>query len=734
MIRFLAALSAILCLFFCIPAFGQSSPEPPPNKPGNSVADLEQLVSTLENDGKRAELIATLRTLIAANRGSQSEELPLTLSGRLSSALTASWSFSRATVAEFAEKAKLWPQQLAAWKAALADPGHRARHAQATAAFIAIFVVGWLAEWASWKLLASARRSLKAKATAGYGERFGRAALRVLLDLVSVAVFAASAYFAALIVSPPPAVQAMALNFVHAYAIGRGLMALARALLWPEAPRPLPISDATAKKLLAWVRRFVQLGVGGYFFIAAIILLGIPRQAGSLLFDILYFLLAALAVAMILTNRHQAAHYLRGSTTDSEWRILSPLRTTLAPIWHILAILYVIAFFAVSAFDIENGFVRMARGTAATLAAVALTLAAIAVARGGRRGSAHILTQASPSRSLTERLATYTPIFRWIVAAALILGATVLACEGWGIQALTWLAEDRGRQLVSAFASIALTLVFAILAWEAASTAIQRYLASARLDESAAALSARRRTLLPLLQKTLLAFLSVMVVLITFSEIGIDIAPLLAGAGVAGLAIGFGAQRLVQDVITGFFMLVEDAVAVGDVVAVAGISGVVEDMSVRALKLRDTAGTLHTVPFSTVTTVSNMTKNFSYYVLDIAVAYDEDPDQVADVCRTILAEMRQEASFRSIILEPLDVLGLDSFGESAIVIKARIKTRPIKQWFVGREFNKRMKQRFDTLGIEFPYPHRTIYFGSGDDTPTRPASSSAVTQKKEAAP
>jgi small conductance mechanosensitive channel len=307
----------------------------------------------------------------------------------------------------------------------------------------------------------------------------------------------------------------------------------------------------------------------------------------------------------------------------------------------------------------------------------------------------------------------------------------LLACEGWGIQAWAWLAGEQGQRLISAVASIALTFTFAVLAWEAASSAIQRYMAVVSSGEPTGVISARGRTLLPLLQKTLLAFLSVMVVLVSLSELGVNIAPLLAGAGVAGLAIGFGAQRLVQDVITGFFMLVEDAVAVGDVVAVAGVSGVVEDMSVRALKLRDTAGALHTVPFSTVSTVTNMTKNFSYYVLDIAVAYHEDPDQVGDVCRTILDEMRREPAFARSILERLDVFGLDSFGQSAIVIKARIKTVPGKQWFVGREFNRRMKQRFEALGIDFPIPNQPVHLGTGREAA---AVASAPAQKKEAAP
>ena len=213
------------------------------------------------------------------------------------------------------------------------------------------------------------------------------------------------------------------------------------------------------------------------------------------------------------------------------------------------------------------------------------------------------------------------------------------------------------------------------------------------------------------MRKALLLVLIVIVSLIALSELGIHIGPLLAGAGIIGLAVGFGAQKLVQDVITGVFILLEDSVAVGDVVTVAGIGGLVEDLSIRSIRLRDLSGSVHTVPFSSVSTVTNMTKLYSYYLLDIGVAYRENTDEVAEVCRQIVEQMRAEPEFAPEILEPLEVLGVDQFADSAVIIKARIKTRPIKQWMVGREFNRRMKKRFDELGIEIPFPHHTLYFG-----------------------
>jgi small conductance mechanosensitive channel len=202
---------------------------------------------------------------------------------------------------------------------------------------------------------------------------------------------------------------------------------------------------------------------------------------------------------------------------------------------------------------------------------------------------------------------------------------------------------------------------------------------------------------------------------VVLSELGMDIGPLLAGAGVVGLAIGFGSQKLVQDVINGVFILFEDSIAVGDVVQVGDHAGVVEALSIRSIRLRDLSGQVHTVPFSAVDTVINMTKDFSYYLLDIGVAYRENTDEVVAVVKDIVEEMREDPNFKDAILEPLDVLGVNAFADSAVVIRARIKTLPSKQWGVGREFNRRMKQRFDERGIEIPFPHTTLYFGEGKD-------------------
>jgi small conductance mechanosensitive channel len=180
---------------------------------------------------------------------------------------------------------------------------------------------------------------------------------------------------------------------------------------------------------------------------------------------------------------------------------------------------------------------------------------------------------------------------------------------------------------------------------------------------------------------------------------------------VLGLAVGFGSQKLVQDLITGFFILLEDVFSVGDVIKVGDTAGLVEAVSIRNVRLRDLSGTVHTLPFSTISTISNLTKGFSYYVYDIGVAYREDVDRVIEVIQQVGDEMREDEYFGELILDKLEVFGLDRFDDSAVVVKGRIKTLPIRQWEVGREFNRRIKRRFDDLAIEIPFPHHTVYFG-----------------------
>ena len=209
----------------------------------------------------------------------------------------------------------------------------------------------------------------------------------------------------------------------------------------------------------------------------------------------------------------------------------------------------------------------------------------------------------------------------------------------------------------------------------------------------------RADTITGILRTVSLIFVLAVVVMMVLNETGINIGPVLATAGIGGLAIGFGAQTLVKDVISGFFLLVEDQMRIGDVVEVGGKSGVVESINLRTVRLRDVAGGVHIVPNGSVTIVTNLTRDFSRYVFDIPLARKEDPDRVFEVLRGIGEEMQKDPAFAGDILQPLEILGVDAVAAATVTVKARITTRVTKQWRVGREFNRRMKKKFDELGI-----------------------------------
>lgn len=220
----------------------------------------------------------------------------------------------------------------------------------------------------------------------------------------------------------------------------------------------------------------------------------------------------------------------------------------------------------------------------------------------------------------------------------------------------------------------------------------------------------------------IITFAVLAIALVTIlGELGIAIGPILTAAGVIGVAIGFGSQQLVQDVISGFFILLEDQIRVGDVVNVAGKGGLVERVTLRMTVLRDLSGSVHYVRNGHIDVVTNMTQEFSYALMDIGVAYRENVDTVIEVIKEVAATLRADDSpLKDDILEDIEILGVDKFADSAVIIKVRIKTKPIKQWSVMREFNRRLKLTFDEKNIEIPYPHVTLYMGADKDGSAAP--------------
>jgi small-conductance mechanosensitive channel len=301
-----------------------------------------------------------------------------------------------------------------------------------------------------------------------------------------------------------------------------------------------------------------------------------------------------------------------------------------------------------------------------------------------------------------------------LVAGALILPAMELA----GVQTFTGL-DPRGLAgwLFGSGLRIGLILLLSYAIVRVTSLIIARFeqdvMETVGLEYAEQA--KRVRTLGNLLRSTLMGLVFCIAVLMILRELNLDITPILTGAGIAGVAIGFGAQTLVKDIISGFFLLLENQVRVGDVVTINGQGGLVEALTLRTLVLRDETGAVHIFPNGSINTLANQTKDFSYYVINLAVDYDEDPDRVMQVLREVADDLRADPKFSNVILAPLEVSGIDSFGEANIIIKSRIKTLPLKQWDTGRELRRRLMKRFVAEGIKFPQRQLVLHVAPAEE-------------------
>jgi small conductance mechanosensitive channel len=288
-----------------------------------------------------------------------------------------------------------------------------------------------------------------------------------------------------------------------------------------------------------------------------------------------------------------------------------------------------------------------------------------------------------------------------LVRLAVILGAALLVMEVWGLAPVQWLSGRSG----AALARVVFLVVLGLAAVEVGGRMMDRLFLSLQHRTRDPRRAAQFKTLAPIVRGLATGLLAIMIGLTVLSEIGVKIGPLLAGAGVIGVALGFGAQTLVKDFLTGLFLIMEDIVSVGDIVKIGGVGGLVETMTLRTIRLRDTDGTLHVFPYSEAQVIHNQTKSFSYAVIAPKISYVSDIEKARAIMREVGEQLRRDKPYREMISEPVEILGVDDFTDAGIVIKARLKTHPGKQWQVARELNRRLKLAFDDQGIEIGYPN-----------------------------
>lgn len=709
-----------------------------------SAAEVDQLITTLEDPAKRDALLAQLKALKAVEKPT---DAPDTVSSRVLDTLSDRIDqFSQQIAA--ASRAVIDAPHAVRWlNQQIADPAKRDAWSLLALHLAGIIGGGYAARFAMIWLLSRPRRALDARTPGSLATKLLLLLVRLVIDLLPMASFALAGFGLLSATEAPRAVRLASLTILNASLIVQAVLAVSRVLLSPNAVnlRLARVGDETAQYLLIWIRRVTIVGVYGYFAGEAMRVLGLPATPHAAWLKLVGLLVTSMLIVLILQNRGTVAQALRGrpepgpgdrddalrallagEATGNEQApppslsqvrrqaALSLARQRLADVWHILAILYLGAVYLIWALEIAGGFDFVLRATLVTGAILVVSrLLSEALDQLVDRGLKVPDDVRIAYPGLEERANRYLPFLRRVAQVVLGLFTLLLLLQAWGADALSWLGSDLGQRVASSAVTILVVLTLVLVIWEMVNGAILRYLTA--IDDQGVLLvrSARMRTLLPLLRNALTIFLVTMAGLIVLSEMGVNIAPLMAGAGVIGLAVGFGAQTLVKDVITGLFILIEDTISVGDVVTVGGLSGGVEALSIRSIQLRGYDGAMHTIPFSSVTTVTNSTKDFSFYVLNVTVDYAVDTDRVVAVLQDIGAQMQAEPDYGANILGPVEIAGVDAFQDSAVLVKGRIKTRAGQQWAVGREFNRRMKKRFDAEGITIPFPQQVLHISPG---------------------
>ena len=530
---------------------------------------------------------------------------------------------------------------------------------------------------------------------------------RLLVDLVPIGLFAALATgLLRTWLGEPASTHGTILLVVQCYVAARVILALALLLVSPAGVqlRVLHLSDWSAEFLTRWVRRIVITGLTGYAVAGAGLQFGMYRTAYDTLLKLFALVIHVCLVVAVLEAREPIARRIHPrQTVRGPWAMMLH---RVAGMWHLVAIFAIVALWLVWAVELRNGYVRLVHFFAVTAGVLVVSRLIAVVLLGGLER-----VRAMPTRfpGFETRAASYYPVLRSVIMLGIGVATAVALLQAWGLGIVGWFqGNGLGGRSMSALTLIGITVILAVLVWEGVNAAMDLHLS--KLSQTAQlAKAGRLRTLLPMLRTVLLITIVLVVALLSLDELGVNIAPLLAGAGVIGIAVGFGSQKLVQDLITGLFLLLENAMQVGDVVTLGGLSGTVEALSIRTIRLRALDGSVHIIPFSAVTTVTNQTRDYGYAVMDVSVGLNEEPERIVTVLKEAAEGMRKEPRWQSIVLEPLDVMGVEKFVDLAWVMRVRMKTQPSSRWAVSRELNRRFKCAFDAMGIESPFTsHRAL--------------------------
>ncbi|MFW5730856.1 MAG: mechanosensitive ion channel family protein [Desulfonatronovibrionaceae bacterium] len=726
-------------LFFCFlfpahPAWAQQ--DTLPENPDRTRENISQLLNTLEDPARLEQLKQDLKLLLEASAGPE-EQTGSPASGALGQLFSVISNYIASTshvLAETAQDLLELPALLQKIFNQAKDPEVLWSWAEMTGQVLLTLLAGFLARMAVCRLLTRVRRTIREQKAPGRGLRILLVAGDTLFALIAVAAFAAAAYGVLPLLDPSQPTRLVTLTLINASIIVQGIMTFSGMILVPgsESLRLLPLDKESGHYLHIWIRRTSRTVVYGFFLLEAFLILGLPQNLYVFLLKLLGLVISLMFIILIMQNKISVSSWLRALKKDHPEQAsgkkspasgLSTLLLRLADFWHMGAVLIILGMYIVWSLDIEGGFFFLIRSL--VLTAVMLILAG-AVNRISQQGVFRLFKISEELKreypGLEARANRYLPLLRHFLTLVVYLLVFFSIMQIWGIGALSWMFSPHGGALVSNLATIVFIIAAALVFWEAFSVKAENYLARQSQDSSSGRTGVRIMTLLPLLKNVIRIAIILVAGMSILSQLGINIAPLLAGAGVVGLAVGFGAQTLVKDVISGAFILLEDSISVGDWVEAGGHSGTVENLTIRTLTLRDLTGTVQVIPFGDVSVVKNYNRDYGYALIDAGVAYREDYGQVIQALQDVAAKLQQDPLWAPDIIGDLEVFGLNNLADSAVEIRVRIKTRPGKQFSIRRAFLEKMKMIFDERGIEIPFPHQTIWFGedkNGSAPPVR---------------
>lgn len=531
------------------------------------------------------------------------------------------------------------------------------------------------------------------------------------IDIAATMLAALAGYIFALTLSEEIGSAVFALQFLNAFVIIEVVKAVSRGVFATRYDnlRLLPLSPEAANYWNHWLTRLI--GLVGYALmvvvpvVSVMFLPSVAQIVGLLIMLGVY----VYAVRVVWKNRKPVRAGLLRHADRTTVPLFGTLTRVFGRLWHLLAIAYFTVLLVVSQTDQQEALEFMAEATIQS--ALAIVIGLLLAAALTRSLSAHITlparwTKAFPS--LEMRINSYTPATLKTLRLLILIVVTLVVLDAWKAFDLTgWLSSENGRAAVTLVFRVLIVLAFSALTWTVLASVIENRLGSSGPKRA----TEREKTLLMLFRNAAAIVIVTMTILILLSQIGIDIGPLIAGAGIAGLAIGFGAQKLVQDVITGVFIQLENGMNQNDIVEVAGLFGTVEKITIRSVVVRTLDGGYHLIPFSVIDKVSNHTRDYGYHYGEYNIAHRESVDEAIKQLRLAFDDLKQDPDLAPEVLADIDIPGVTALNERGFTVRVLIKTTPGNQWAIQRGFNRLVKARFDAAGIELPYPQTVVHFG-----------------------